>query len=758
MKTIITLLLSILVSGVDAEDRENLIKGTVIDRENQQRLIGVNVIVDGYDRGTSTDERGHFKIENLEAGIYTVKFSFLGYRTSYETDVVVRNNRPTTLEVELQPQTLETEEITVTGGYFNRDEANPVSRSTMNAEEIRRSPGSGQELSRVLHSMPGVASGGDISQDLMVRGGSPSENGYYIDNIPIPSIQHFEMQDGSSNGPIGIIDTDLIRDLEFHTGGFSASYGGHMSSITNINYRRPASDQVRGSANLNMAGFGGKFEIPFAGGDGGILLSGRRSYLDLIADAINTQGAPRYGDIQVKSIYEADENHRLTFLNIYGDSEIASTREEGIEDGWHTNFESRNRQNTTGINWRYVHSSDFYTNTSVSYSMIQDKTSLFFVDSGDTETEFEVDRRYVHLRNHNYWNIHSDHRLEFGWDARYKSGDYNFFLAEDVLPSGYVREEANRDILLDGYNTGVFGNWSMRPHDRLNISAGLRGTYYSLSDKVEWEPRSSLALNITPRLTFNASAGLYQQQVPYFYLAQDESFEELPPMQTRHLIGGLEYMLAEETRLTFEVYDKQYSNIPIQPVDASEPNLQYVPDGTGWYDELISDGEGYARGVDLMLQRKLAEGFYGQVTASIFRSKYKDLNGEWQNRDYDIKHLFNIIGGYRPNDNWEFSVRWTYMGDRPYTPIDKQASAANDRTVLDQSEFNAGRLPAYHSLFLRFDRRFFLNNLTIVTFFELWNAYNRENIERYYWNNSNNQVDSDLQFNTLPVGGVEIEF
>ncbi len=758
MKLFILLSALLLSTNVYAGVQEGAIKGTVKDRENQQRLVGVNVMLKENETGVSTDDQGFFKFENLEAGIYTVRFSFMGYRTYYETDVVVRSNRSQNIEIELQPQAVETDELTITGGYFNRDDANPVSRSTMNAEEIRRSPGSGQELSRVLHSMPGVASGGEVSQDVMVRGGSPSENGYYIDQIPIPSVQHFEMQDGSSNGPIGVVDTDLIRDIEFHTGGFSAAYGGHMSSVTNISYRQPSSDGIHGSANLNMAGFGGKFESPFADESGSIIISGRRSYLDLIAEAINTRGAPRYGDFQVKSTWEPDEDNRLTFLNIYGDSEIASTQEEGRDDGWHTYLESRNLQNTTGLNWRRIHSDYFYSNTSVSYSLVQDNTSMFFVESGDTETDFDVDRRFAHLRNHNYWNMNAGHRLEFGMDARYKSGDYDLFVAEDIMPTGYVREETKRDISLEGYHAGAYGNFLIRPFDRLDLSVGLRGTYYSLSEQIELEPRSTLSFNFLPRLTFNASAGMYHQHVPYYYLAQDESFEDLPPMQTRHLVAGLEYMLAEETRLTFEVYDKQYRDIPIQPEDASTPNLQYVPDGTGWYDELIPEGEAYARGIDFMLQRKLAKGFYGQVTASFFRSKYRDLNGDWRSRDYDIEYLFNVIGGYRLNDNWEFSARWTYMGDQPYTPIDEQASAANGRTILENTWFNEQRMPAHHSLFLRFDRRFFLSNLTMVTFFELWNAYNRENTRRYYWDNNQNEIGREMQFNTLPVGGIEIQF
>ncbi|MEX0780981.1 MAG: TonB-dependent receptor [Balneolales bacterium] len=741
----------------NAETAPGELTGIVRDDANQTSLQGVNIWIESEQSGISTDENGRFHLSGLQPGVYAVRFSFIGYSTRIETDVVIRSNRSTRLDVSLHTSAEEAE-LTVTGGYFNHDEVNPVSRNRMNSEEVRRVPGSGQELSRVIHTLPGVASGGEMSQDIIVRGGSPIENGYYVDNIPIPSVQHFEMQNGSSNGPIGIVDTDLIEDINFIAGGFSAGYGNHLTSVTDIRYREGSRDNIHATGSMSMAGFGGKLEGPLPNEKGSILISGRRSYLDLIADAVNSQGAPRYGDLQMKAVYDADDSNRITLLNIYGDSEISTTADEAFEEGWRTRLHMRTRQNTTGLNWRRLHSSRFYSNTSLSYSLNTDNTTTRFIENDSEDFDLDMTRQYIDFRNINYWQQSGINRFEFGIEGRFKQGSYQYFLAEDLMSTGFIRDEVNRDLNIQGYQTGLFGSWISKPLSNVTTTVGLRGAYTSLNDGFDIDPRIAVSVDVTSRLRFNASAGLYHQPVPYFYLSQKAEFQSLPNLQSRHLITGLDYMLGEDTKLTFEVYDKSYRNLPVQPAGTERYNPQYVLDGTSIYDELISDGRGFARGVDLMLQKKLAENFYGHITASLYRSRYKDAEGEWQNRDFDVRHLVNVVGGYRPNRHWEFSARWSYAGSRPFTPIDELASQANGSTQLKMGQFNQERMPAHHSLFLRFDHRFFFNNLTLVTFFELWNAYNRENVRRYYWNISENHIDEEPQFNTLPVGGFEIQF
>jgi hypothetical protein len=175
---------------------------------------------------------------------------------------------------------------------------------------------------------------------------------------------------------------------------------------------------------------------------------------------------------------------------------------------------------------------------------------------------------------------------------------------------------------------------------------------------------------------------------------------------------------------------------------------------------IIGDGKAYARGVEITLQKKLAQDIYGMVSGAFFRSHYRDFNGGWRDRIYDDRFLCNIEGGYKPNPKWEFSLRWTYAGGAPHTPFDVAASLAARRGVLDLNRINAERLPAYHSLKLRADRRFHFDESNLILYLDVWNVYGRKNIFSYTWNEvENKQEDFKAWTNsTLPIFGVEYEF
>lgn len=757
IKCFIGLSFFLILAPIARADEEPVLEGFVEEENSGEPLAGANVYIKEADRGVATDNEGYFELSGLDGGVYTVRFSFMGYESRVITDVLIRENRTERLEVALTPAAIEGEEVEVTESYFAHERTEQISGAGFNREEIRRSPGAGGELSRVAQTAAGVAGGGENSQDLMVRGGSPWENSHYIDNIPIPSVKHFKMQDGSSNGPIGLINTDLVTEMNFKTGAFPATYGNSLSSVMDINYREGSRTGIHGKAGFDMAGFSGSFEMPVDDGRGSILLSGRRSYLDLISDAFDSGIAPRYGDVQGKAVYDLSDNHQLTLLNIYGNNYVDNPRDEAEEMGMRTHLEVGGTQNTAGLNLSSRWSSELISNTSVSHSFTRDETTLYFTETGEKETDMEVQRNFVNFRNQNLCVLDDGHGLEFGIEGKWESGNYETWLAEDVLPSGFIREETLHENDISGLMASGFGSWTWDAGERLDITSGLRGYYTSLNGDFDFDPRLSATVGLTSNLNMNLGGSLHHQQIPYYYLAQKEEFESLSNVRTSHALAGLEYFLRKDTRITLEAYNKQYSNIPLQPEDAEEPHQGYTLDGMNRFEALESRGRGWARGIDLTLENKMADGFYGTVTASFFRSRYQDVNGDWRNRDFDVRTLFHVVGGYKPNDEWDFGIRWTYQGARPYTPIDEQASLEHRRTIRDMANFNKKRMPADHSLYLRADRRIFFENYTLTGYIEVWNAYNRQNVASYYWNTQEQKVDEQHQFEILPVGGFEVE-
>ncbi len=205
-----------------------LLKGQVFNAENQLPLAGSNIFINGTDIGTISDEKGLFIINDVPQGYYNISVSYIGYEIQTTNDIWIRPNANEFLKIFLNPKVLNLESITVENEYFSKSTINEYSSVSFNNDEIRRAPGAGQEVTRILNRLPSVASVGENRQDMMVRGGGPTENGFIIDNIPIPSVSHFQQSDGRSNGPIGIINTDMVESLEFYANGFSSTYGNNL--------------------------------------------------------------------------------------------------------------------------------------------------------------------------------------------------------------------------------------------------------------------------------------------------------------------------------------------------------------------------------------------------------------------------------------------------------------------------------------------------------------------------------------------------
>ena len=754
----------LLIPGISvttaADNRtDGFIKGQIRDAETNEPLVGVNVILYGTTRGASTDEEGEYRIDNVAPGVYTLEIRYIGYDKMMVPDVVVRPNRPTTINKKLSPSVIEGDEITVTGSYFSRDAIQPISKVSFSPEELRRSPGSAQEISRVLSAVPGVASLGDMNQDLLVRGGSPSEVGFFVDNIPIPSIKHFTQQNGSSNGPIGVINTDLVEDIEFSTGGFKSSYGNHLSAIGDIKYRQGNRERIMGQADFNMAGFGGNFEGPIGEeGKGSWLISGRRSYLDIIADAINAGGAPRYADAQAKGVYDLDKNNRISLLNIFGYSSFTMDRSDAEDMGLESFANATYHQNTAGINWRHLYGKNMYSNLSLSHSFKTEDTKGIVAETGENDFLIENTNQHGALRYVAYASLGERSKIEFGAESRYVVGDFEYFYSGDVDRTGEPTDDVNINQTIDGFKSGVFATYNFRPVSKWSVAPGVRLSHNSFNNDINIAPRFSTSFQVNSRWSLNLASGVYYQSLPLYFLSQNSSIRDLPNVEAIHAVAGIDYMITSATKFTIEAYYKRYNDVPLQPETVSSQDPTFVLDHMDFYDNLNSDGTAYSRGVDLMIQKKMKDQFYGTISASFFRSRYRDQFGEWQNRDYDVKYLFNIIGGYRPNKKWEISARWSYIGARPYTPINVAASQQMEATVLNMNQFNEKRLPAYHSLFLRFDRRYFFENTSLTTYVSLWNAYNRENVHSYHWDSVDSEIAKTVQFSLLPVGGVEFEF
>jgi hypothetical protein len=764
---LIVILMSVFPLMSQDAPKTGIIKGRVTDRETGRPLIGANVLVVSSQRGAATDAEGQFVIGHVPVGSYSVRFTYLGYETATRTDVIVRSSRMTFVNVDLKESVLEGEAVEVTAGYFTKPEEQPTSIASFTSEEIRRAPGSAGDVSRIIYGLPSVAKVNDTRNSLIVRGGSAVENGFYIDNIEINNINHFPEQ-GSTGGPIGMLNVDFIDDVNFYSGGFSALYGDRLSSIMELNFREGNRDEMDAQADLNFSGFSGQAEGPAFRGKGSWMASVRRSFLDFIVGAIgeNTASVPQYGDIQAKVVYDLSPSHQLTLLNVGGLDFIQHKKDDAVEDKVNLYNQFQLLQNTIGLNWRSLWGKRGYSNTALSHAVADYDFSLFdtryYMDTGaersvmlqnSTEQEFR-------LRNINHVIFNDNLKLDFGVELKHMTvnfdnvyGIYNDFLGNPT-PALTVRNQKS------AVKTQGFTSISLLLFRKLTLTPGLRLGYFSANSNTTVSPRFAASVALTPATALNFSYGLYHQNLPLVLLEQKDGHRSMKDPVSQHLVLGLSHLLTDAARLTLEVYDKQYSHFPMDP---SQPELFVIDEMnfTGLFlphETLVDNGRANARGIELMIQKKLATHFYGMISAAYFRSRYRDYQGQWRSRVVDNRFVLNVEGGYKPSNRWEFSMRWIYAGGAPYTPLDEAASSAATRGIFDRNRINEGRLPDYHSLNVRFDRRFFFSKTNIVFYLSVWNAYGRENISSYYWNEIDNQKESQTQWSTLPIFGVEFEF
>lgn len=761
MKKVFLILVILNTCVIFAQNNEpkGTLEGSILDIETKTPLIGVNIYIKSTQTGTTTDEEGNYKITNIPAGLVNVVFSYIGYESITKADISIKPGKVVFLDVDMKSSSIELKEVVVTNGYFSEIDNKTISTINFSSEEIRRSPGTAGDVSRILFTLPSVAKVNDQRNSLIVRGGTAVENSFYIDNIEIPNINHFPVE-GSSDGPIGILNTDFINDVNFHSGGFSPIFGDRLSSVMDITYREGNKAGFLPRLNLSMAGIGGSLEGAI-GQNVNYLFSVNKSYVDLIVEQIE-KGAPlpKYGDAQTKFVFRPDDNNKITFLDIFSVDNIYMDKDKAIENDANIYGKTDGITNTAGINWQHIWSNEGYSNTSFSHTFTKYKRDYSKTVTQNQFYKNYSDEQIFKLRNVNYLKLDKSNAIEFGIDLSGMLIDFDTYYGSYEDLYGNVTLPLTINNKMDAYKSGLFAVHHFNLLDNLRIDYGARIDYFSYNDNLDISPRANLNYQLNDKISFSLGTGLFHQNIPANILVQSEDFKNLNTPTAVHYTAGFAYDLWTATRLSIEAYYKDYYNFPINP---EQPTMflfdQVQVYGIFWSNNTLKDnGRATAKGVEVMLQKKLAEKFYGLVSASLSNSSYKDEFGSWHNRIYDNRFNFNLEGGYIPSSDWEFKVRWVYANGAPYTPFDYTASKQAGYGIWDISKTNSVRLPDYHSMNIRIDKKFYFNNSSLLLYLSVWNVYNRKNVAFYYWNEVKNDIDEQTQWSTLPVLGVEYEF
>jgi len=734
------------------------LRGKIIDRNTRKPLPAVEIRLAATDLKTRSRADGAYLLPGIPPGVYTLEAVLAGYTAEVRKNIVIRGGETAVLDLELEEWIPRIEEhVSVVGATLppNRQAAGETARIL--GEEIRTMPGGVEDLSRALKTIPGISQISDVSNELMVRGGSPWENGFYIDNIPVPDINHFQNQ-GNSGGIIGILETDRIEDVGFYLGGFSPAYGDRMSSITEVRLKEGARDRIRGRVRLNTAGFGGGLESPLFDGRGSLSVSLRRSYHDIVAELIGYGVAPRFGDGLVKFAWDLGPRHRIRIVGLAGASRMAFGVDTAVREGFNNAIDYETAQSTAGIDWRALWKNGF-SETSLSYSSFANDYALTDVTKESRYFVADTGRRTLTLRNINTWQVSPQNRIVFGLDLIGERERFNNYFAAHISRWDLPIPETAAAGDHAAAKAGAFVEYTASFAAPLTVSMGLRTDYYSFSGRASVSPRISAVLRLSSRWSLRAAAGRYSQSLPLYLSANLPDARRLRDPSARHLVLGLEYRIGDRTFLSIESYDKEYRSMPLTPQD---PGV-FVMDGAvnfGYYqtyDLLVDQGRANARGADFVF-RTSGERFSGVFGLTLMKSRFQDLSGIWRNRNNDNRYILSLIGTFRPNGFWAFSLRGLAVGGAPYTPCDPERSQALRLWIIDPNRINAERYPAYAAVHFRIDRRWTFNRSSLLVYLSVMNVSNRKNILAYAWSVAENRAVPIYQSPILPEFGVEWSF
>lgn len=745
-----------LVATVMYGQQRGVITGRVLDAVTEQPLVGANVIIVGTTLGAAADAEGRFRIEGLTPGMYSLRTTVVGYAPAITSDVVVTAVKPAAVEIRLSEMLIDVSTVEVVAAPFQRMPEAPLSNFLQTNEEIRRLPGGFEDVVRAISILPGVAQAEPGRNDLVVRGGAPSENLYVVNNIELPTINHFGTQ-GIGGGPLSFINLDFVRGTSFSTGGFGVPFGDKLSSVLDIRLRDGRTDRFGGKATLSATQFGLNLEGPPTD-DGSFIFSARRSYLDLFFKAAGFAFVPEYWDFLLSGSQQLTRSDHLSYLGIVVWDNVKlfnDTPDKRFENS--RILASDQRHYISGASWRHFLSRG-YTRLTLSrvetrYRSRQNDSLLVPIFKNiSRETEFS-------LRADALYQVWKGFELSGGVQVKRLSLNTNIDL-NTYIPNFQQSISLRTSLFIPVTKSAAYLQVSQLIGG-LRISLGGRWDAFSVLEHPNaWSARAALSYMISPKVSLNVSVGDYAQAPSLIWLVANPANRQLRHIRARQFVGGTDLVLRDDTKVTLELFLKRYNDYPASLL---RPYLVLANTGAGFggaedgfssfgFEPLVSEGSGLSRGVELFVQKKFSDiPCYGTVSVGYSQSEFRALDGILRPGSFDQRWIINLGGGYVFDERWEISGRFRLASGRPYTPYTPAGT-------LDLSQYNSARLRTNHSLDVRVDRRWHFETWVLITYLDIQNIYNRKPVTVPRFNARTGQPEEGRAIGILPSIGVSAEF
>lgn len=714
------------------------VSGKVIDKQSRQPIAYANVFVKGLPgKGASTDSVGMFRIEQVPPGIYRFESSCIGYLSVITSEYIVSAST-TFVEIEMEEDANMLEAVVVTPSPFRKSIESPVGMRIIGLQEIEKSPGANRDVSRIVRSYPGVSfSPIGYRNDLIVRGGSPTENRFYMDGIEIPNINHFATQ-GASGGPVSIVNADLIREITFYTGAFPADRSGALSSVLDFKLKDGNPDKqsfkaTLGASEVSLSGSG------HMGDRTTYLFSIRQSYLQMLFKVLELPFLPNFIDGQFKIKTRLSDHDELTFLGLTGiDKMKLNTDEKGEDAEYLLSYLPTINQETFTLGASYKHYNGKHVQQLIlSHNYLNNRNLKYRNNDNSSEEnltlrlrsmEQKTSLRFESQNNLGLWNLKTGAELTH---SIYTNNSRKKIYTDASSMSVY-----ETSLYIWGWGAFFTSNYTT-PNKRFSMSAGVRmdGNNYSHHMTQLWKqfsPRLSAFYKLTEQWSLSANSGIYYQLPPYTALGYKDNNgiyanKSLEYMQVQENSLGIDWHWQDRFMVSAEGFFKGYRHIPFSLGD----NIPLLCKGNDYgvigNEALTSTASGRAYGLETMFRWQVPGKFNVVSSFTLYKSEYRNPNDKFVPSAWDNRFILNLSGTYNLPRRWSIGGKVSCIGGSPYTPYDEEKSSlveawdAKGQPYYDYSRYNAERLPSFTQLDIRVDKSFYFRRCMLGLYLDIQN-------------------------------------
>lgn len=693
----IAFLIMLLLGEVIAQGNKQTIRGTILDTDTRQPLIGATVMVVGSDpiQGSTTDFDGKFVIGNVPTGRVDLQVRMVGFEEQLMSNLLLTSAKELVLEVRLQESVAQLKEFEVKAperkGELRNDMAT-ISARRISVEETSRIAGGINDPARMVGTFPGVAGDPSGNNTVVVRGNSPKGVQWRLEGVEIPNPNHFA-DDGSTGGPINVLNSDMIDDSEFYTGAFGAEYGNVYSAVFDMRLRDGNDRKREYTFKLGVLGTDLTAEGPIPGINGGSYLANYRySTLALLdgAGIVDYGGVPRYTDAALKVKLPSVKYGSFALYGIGGRSAIIDEDKGVSGDTLFSRADVGSRMGVLGLSHTKTLGSNSFLYTNLSLSGNGSGTDyLESLAPGENDLvlrhEDDLAKWTVRLSSTLNTRINAHHKLRSGIIVSAE----RFRMFANSFDPDRDRMVVNLDRSGSASTMQAFTSWKWRMNEKWTLTSGVHVLYFDLNKAASVEPRLAARYQVRPDRAFTLGTGLHAKTEGLMtYLAQDidaagnviRPNQGLGLTRAAHMVAGYEQQLAEDLQLKAEVYYQHLYDLPVE----NDPTSAFtVNNMMEWFTNkpLVNKGTGYNRGVELSVEKFFTRGYHYMITASYSESKYKALDGNWNNSRFNLGPVGNVLAG----KEWKLGpegkdrvlmagFRYSVQGGQYFTPINLQAS------------------------------------------------------------------------------------